>query len=190
MHWNNSLRCQIKHFTTHSISSGCMFLIIKTMLMLVFGYQRTFFCEIYIEGARQAKPINLISTNLQGFLFSLERRVSRTDSKRAPDIYYEMVSFLSDLLQETVLTPPATECTPCHLEQCILQHSDRTTSIRKKFWYDKIHKSYLHYTCLFLHYTHACNRARTPTQGGRAERQRDQISLERWYWHLVVKPWM
>lgn len=52
------------------------------------------------------------------------------DSKRAPDIYYERVSFLSDLLQETELTPPATECTPCHLELCILQHSDKTTSIR------------------------------------------------------------
>lgn len=43
------------------------------------------------------------------------------DSKRALDIYYERVSFLSDLLQETELTPPATECTPCHLELCILQ---------------------------------------------------------------------
>jgi len=54
------------------------------------------------------------------------------DSKRAPDIYYERVSFLSYLLQETELTPSATECTPCHLELCILQHSDRTTSIREK----------------------------------------------------------
>ncbi len=55
------------------------------------------------------------------------------DSKRAPDIYYEMVSFLSYLQQETELTPSATECTPCHLEQCILKHNDRTTSIRKNY---------------------------------------------------------
>lgn len=82
------------------------------------------------------------------------------DSKRAPDIYYERVSFLSDLLQETELTPPATECTPFHLELCILQDSDRTTSIRKKSGMTKLHKSY-------LHYNDACNRARTHTEGDR-----------------------
>lgn len=88
---------------------------------------------------------HFILTNLQYSLFSLEWRASKTDSKRIPDIYYETVSFLSDLLQKTELSPPARECTPCHLELCILQHNHRTASVRKVMVWQTLNIMYTHH---------------------------------------------